>query len=153
MHKRRHHPIIDLWFSYWRKAPLTKQCLQEGHCQAQPIKARPWIFTIQGRTLNFSCVVAPTFDTAAPCYELPSQFHLATKTRIIITVPQILASMTFSANWLHHGMRIVPLNGNSQQSFASLPLKLNGQIKTRARRTKSHPIQWSPDKKRQVELT
>jgi hypothetical protein len=35
-------------------------------------------------------------------------------------------------------------DGNSQQSFATLPLKTNGQIKTWMHPTKSHPIQQSP---------
>jgi hypothetical protein len=39
---------------------LTKQCLQKGHCQAQCIKARPWVFTVQVYALNFS------YDVAAP---------------------------------------------------------------------------------------
>jgi hypothetical protein len=60
VHKHRRRPIIDHRFSPWRKSSLIKQCLQQGHCQAQPIKARSWIFTLQGRTLNSSCVVAPT---------------------------------------------------------------------------------------------
>jgi hypothetical protein len=67
VHKRCHRPIIDHRFSPWRKTPLTKQCLQQGHCQAQPIKARPWIFTLQGKALNFSCAVAPTFRCR--CYK------------------------------------------------------------------------------------
>jgi hypothetical protein len=35
-------------------------------------------------------------------------------------------------------------DGNSQQSFATLPLKPNGQIKIWVRPTESHPIQQSP---------
>jgi hypothetical protein len=35
-------------------------------------------------------------------------------------------------------------DGNSQQSFATLPLKQNDQIKTWVRPTESHPIQQSP---------
>jgi hypothetical protein len=38
----------------------------------------------------------------------------------------------------------IPHDGNSQQSFAALPLKPNGQRKTRVRTTESHPIQQSP---------
>jgi hypothetical protein len=47
VHKRCRRPIIDLRFSLEEKFALTKQCLQQGHCQAQPIKVRPWIFTLQ----------------------------------------------------------------------------------------------------------
>jgi hypothetical protein len=39
--------INDHRFSPRRKSAPTKQCLQQGHCQAQPIKARPWAFTLQ----------------------------------------------------------------------------------------------------------
>jgi hypothetical protein len=35
-------------------------------------------------------------------------------------------------------------DGNSQQSFATLPLKPNGQIKTWVRPNESYPIQQSP---------
>nr|UBY07023.1 NBS-LRR disease resistance protein [Dasypyrum villosum] len=38
----------------------------------------------------------------------------------------------------------IPHDGNSQQSFATLPLKPNGQRKTRVRTTESHLIQQSP---------
>jgi hypothetical protein len=51
------------------KCALTKQCLQPGHCHTQPIKARLWIFTLQGRTLNFSYTVAPIIYTVAKNYE------------------------------------------------------------------------------------
>jgi hypothetical protein len=40
VHKRYHCLIVDLRFSPWRKSSLTKQCLQQGHCQAQPVMAR-----------------------------------------------------------------------------------------------------------------
>jgi hypothetical protein len=39
----------------------------------------------------------------------------------------------------------MPHDINSQQSFEALPLKPNGQSKTRVRTTESHPIQQSPD--------
>jgi hypothetical protein len=38
----------------------------------QPIKVRPWIFTLKGKSLNFSYDVAPTFDVADPSHESPS---------------------------------------------------------------------------------
>jgi hypothetical protein len=63
VHKCYRRPIIDLRFSPWRKSSLLKQCLQQEHCQTQPIKARPWIFTLKDRTLNFSCAVAPTYKS------------------------------------------------------------------------------------------
>jgi hypothetical protein len=40
IHKRYRRPIKDLEFSPWRESEFTKQCLQQGHCQAQPMKAR-----------------------------------------------------------------------------------------------------------------
>ena len=39
VHMRCRSPIIVLKFSPWRKSPLSKQCLHQDHCQAQPIKA------------------------------------------------------------------------------------------------------------------
>src|SRR3954469_1366064 len=48
--KRRRCPTKGHRFSPWRKSLLTKQCLQQDHCQAQPTKARPWIFTLQDKT-------------------------------------------------------------------------------------------------------
>jgi hypothetical protein len=60
VHKRHRRPIIDHRFSPWRKPVLSKQCLQQDHCQTQPIKAIPWIFTLKDKTLYFFCVVAPT---------------------------------------------------------------------------------------------
>jgi hypothetical protein len=98
VHKHRHCPIIDLMFHPGERPHSQKQCFQQGHCQAQPIKARRWIFTLKGKTLNFSCAVAPTFDAAAPSHESPSQFHLATKTRTTLASPRISASMIFSAS-------------------------------------------------------
>jgi hypothetical protein len=81
--------------------------------------------------LDFSCAVAPTFDAAARCHEPPSLFHLATRTRTTVTCPQISTSMTFSADFIME--RVVPYDGNRQQSFASLLLKPSGRIKnTRA---------------------
>jgi hypothetical protein len=93
------------------------------------MKARPWIFTLKGKTLNFSCIVAPTFDAAAPSQQSPSQFHIATKTQTTTVGPQILASMTFSASLLQIEREIVPYDGNSKQGFRSLLLKPNDQIK------------------------
>jgi hypothetical protein len=42
-------------------------------------------------------------------------------------------------------------DGNSQQSFAALPLKPNVQRKTRVRTVESHPIQQSLGKNRPME--
>jgi hypothetical protein len=47
---------------------------------------------------------------------------------------------------------IVSYDGNSQQSFAALPLKPNGQIKIRVHPTESHPIQQSPGMTRLMEF-
>jgi hypothetical protein len=98
MPKHHHRPIVDLRFSPWRKFSLSKQCLQQGHCQAQPIKAEPWIFTLKGKTLNISYAIAPTLDAHAPSHESPSQFHIATKTRTTMANPKISASTTFPAS-------------------------------------------------------
>jgi hypothetical protein len=46
----------------------------------------------------------------------------------------------------------VPHDINIQQSFEVLPLKPNGQIKTRVRITEPHPIQQSPGLNRTVEF-
>jgi hypothetical protein len=46
----------------------------------------------------------------------------------------------------------IPHDGNSQQSFAALPLKPNGQRKTWVRTTESQPIQQSPGMNRPVEF-
>ena len=50
MHKCRCRPIQDLKFSPRRKSELSKQYLQQGNCQAQPIKVRPYIFTLKVMT-------------------------------------------------------------------------------------------------------
>jgi hypothetical protein len=44
------------------------------------IKARPWIFILQGRILNFSYVVAPLSNAVAMSHKSPSKFLIATKT-------------------------------------------------------------------------
>jgi hypothetical protein len=41
--------IIDHTFSPRRKSALTKQCLQQGYCQVQPIKVIPWVFPCKFR--------------------------------------------------------------------------------------------------------
>jgi hypothetical protein len=61
MHKHRRRPIMDLRISPRRKSSLSKQCIQQGHCHTQPIKATPSIFTLKGKTLDFSCALAPTY--------------------------------------------------------------------------------------------
>jgi hypothetical protein len=94
----RHRPIIDLRFHPGEKSALTKQCIQQGNCQAQPIKARPWIFILQGRTLNFSCTVAPTNHIAATSHESRSKFLLATKTQTTNAILLDSAAMIFPAS-------------------------------------------------------
>jgi hypothetical protein len=47
---------------------------------------------------------------------------------------------------------IAPHDGNNQQIFATLPLKLNGQIKIRLHTAECHSIQQSPSMKRLVEF-
>jgi hypothetical protein len=46
VHKRRHCSIIDCRFSLNKRSELSKQYLQQGHCQLQIIKVGPWIFTM-----------------------------------------------------------------------------------------------------------
>jgi hypothetical protein len=48
--------------------------------------------------------------------------------------------------------KIVPHDGNSQQSFAVLPLKPNGQIKTWVHTIEFHPIQQSLGMSRIIEF-
>jgi hypothetical protein len=47
---------------------------------------------------------------------------------------------------------VVPHDGNSQQSFAALPLKPNGQIKTWVHMTEYHMIQQTSGMKRPMEF-
>jgi hypothetical protein len=47
MHKCYRCLIVDLRFLSWRKSKFPKQCLLQGHCQVQPMKARPWGFTLE----------------------------------------------------------------------------------------------------------
>jgi hypothetical protein len=51
VHKRRRRPIMDLRFS-----PEESHCSQNNAFN----KAKPWIFTLKDKTLDFSCAVAPT---------------------------------------------------------------------------------------------
>jgi hypothetical protein len=46
VHKCRHCSIIDCRFSLNKRSELSKQYLQQGHCQLQIIKVGPWIFTM-----------------------------------------------------------------------------------------------------------
>lgn len=50
MHKHRRCPIKDFRFSPWRKSALPKQFLQQGNRQAQPMKAKPWFFSLKVMT-------------------------------------------------------------------------------------------------------
>jgi hypothetical protein len=46
LHKHHHHPII--YHTYIIGFHLGENpCSQNNHCQALPIKARPWVFTLQ----------------------------------------------------------------------------------------------------------
>jgi hypothetical protein len=122
--------------------PSTKSLL------AQPIKIRPWIFTLQGRTLNFSCDVTPTripllqVTNHQANSSLPSRLEpplLDLRSRL----PCHSSPASRNKNMLH--------DINSQQSFKTLPLKPNGQSKTHVRTTKSHSIWQTPGIKRLVE--
>jgi hypothetical protein len=55
-------------------------------------------FTLQGKTMNFSCVVAPTSAVVAPSHKTPRQFHIATKTQTTNASPNIPASVAFYAS-------------------------------------------------------
>jgi hypothetical protein len=79
------------------KVRAYKTMLQQGHCQPQPIKARPWSFTLKDRTLNFSCVVDRLVDATAMIHESPKKFFIATNTQTTIASRQISASMTYSS--------------------------------------------------------
>jgi hypothetical protein len=87
VHKHRCHLIIDLRFSPWRKSSLIKIISSTRPLpEAQSIKVIPWIFTLQGKILNFSCVVTPTFGAAAPSHESRSQFNFTPKLEPPLTV-------------------------------------------------------------------
>jgi hypothetical protein len=34
------------WVFTLKKVEFSKQCLHQGHCQVQPMKARPWVFIL-----------------------------------------------------------------------------------------------------------
>jgi hypothetical protein len=127
---------------------LSKQCLQQGHCQTQPIKARPWIFILKGKALNFSCAVAPT---RIPLLQVTNhQANSSMPSRLepplldpISRLPYHSSPAPRNENMLH--------DINSQQSFEALPLKPNGQSNTRVCTTKSHPIRKTPGMKHPVE--
>jgi hypothetical protein len=104
--KHRRRPIVYLRFSPWRKSSLIKQCLQQEHRQAQTIKARPWIFTLRGKTSNFSCAVAPTFNATAPSHESPSQF---------LSTQRLETPLLVLISWLHDILRYLtsPMNEKS----------------------------------------
>jgi hypothetical protein len=76
---------------------LTKQCLQQGNCQTHPIKARPWVYTLQGR-LELLLAVAPTNHVAATSQESRSKFLFITKIQTTNAILQDSAAMTFPAS-------------------------------------------------------
>jgi hypothetical protein len=107
---------------------------------AQSIKAKPCIFTLKGRTLNFSCAVAPTYKSLFEVTKLQANFtspprsdHHCSSTDLGFY--DILRQHHGKKNELHHI--------NSQQSFEALPLKPNGQIKNMGAPDQKHPIQQS----------
>jgi hypothetical protein len=149
VHKHPRRPIIDHRFSPWRNSLLTKQCLQQGHCQAQPIKARPWIFNLQGRTLNSSCVVAP--------HGIP--LHQVT---IAKPIPhhhphtnQFCRSLDFGSHDIlrqHHGTRTCPMILIASKASMSSLSNQTVREKIWVRTAESHPIQRSPGMNCQVEF-
>jgi hypothetical protein len=60
VNKHYRRPIGDYRFLPRRISSLTKQCLQQDNCKAQPIKAKSYILTLRSRTLNISYIIAPT---------------------------------------------------------------------------------------------
>jgi hypothetical protein len=98
VHKHHRRLIIDHRFSPWIKSPLTKQCLQQGHCQTQPIKARPWIFTLQDRTLNSSHVVTSTCIPLHQVTDRQANSSSPPTTKPSFASPQISVPMAFFAS-------------------------------------------------------
>jgi hypothetical protein len=149
VHQRCRRPIIDLRFSPWRKSSLSKQCLQQEHCQAQLIKARRWIFTLKGKILNFSCAVAPTRMPLLQRHRSRSQFLLVTKTRVTIARPQISTSMSFSASTTERKTcsMIITASRASKRSLCNQ----TARVKTWVRSTEFHPIRQPPGLNRLME--
>jgi hypothetical protein len=87
---------------------------------------------------------------AAPSQESQNQFLITTKTQTTIASPEILASMTFSANTMERER--VPHDINSHHSFEALPLKPNSQRNIWVCMTESHPIQQFAGINRPVEF-
>jgi hypothetical protein len=93
-HKHLRRPIKDHKFSLSRKSMLSKQYLQQGYWQTQPIETRPYTFTLIYKTLCTSPVLSlPLADAAGTSHKSPSKFLIASKIRTTNTGPQNLASM------------------------------------------------------------
>jgi hypothetical protein len=86
----------------------------------------------------------PLANVTPPSHKSPNQFLVATRTQTNITSSQILAFMPFSATGFTMELKTC--------SRWSLPLKPNGQAKTRLRATESHPIRRSPGMIRPMEF-
>jgi hypothetical protein len=84
-------------------------------------------------TLNFFCAVAVS------SHEAPSQFHLTPRSDHHCYSTD-LGLMTFSASTME---RTQLHDINSQQSFKTLPLKPNVQIKNMVAHDRNNPIQES----------
>ena len=79
----------------------------------------------------------PSAVVAAPSLESPSRNLIITRTRTPITRPRILASVPFSTTDFTFGTKDMFHGGNNQQSFATHPLKPNGQKKNMVARDRS----------------
>jgi hypothetical protein len=112
MYKRNYCPIIGHRFSPWRKSSLTKQYLQQGYCQAQPIKARPWISPRKVEFLTSPVLSPPHVNAAAMSHKSPSKFLITTKARITVASHQKLNFHVILRLWLLHGTKDVSYGGN-----------------------------------------
>jgi ABC-type sulfate transport system permease component len=74
---------------------ILRQYLQQGHCQAQPVKAKPLIFI---RRCTSLVLLLPLADVVATSQESPSKFLITLKTRSTIASPHTSVAMTSSAS-------------------------------------------------------
>jgi hypothetical protein len=154
VHKHHHHPILNLRFSPWRRFALSKQCLQQGHCQAQPIKARPWVFIMKAKTLYSACAAAPT--CRCRCYEsrITKQSPHRHEDSIRHYKALDLSHHDVLRHCLHHGNRNTDVshNVNRYRSFASHPLEAT-RAEIGVHMTESHPIQQSTGVKHPMKIS
>jgi hypothetical protein len=98
-----------------------KQCLQQGHCQEQPIKTGLGFSPCKVGLLTSPELSPPLAKAAATSYKSSSKFLDATKTQITVDSPQ------------KFGFHVIPClihDGQQKQSFAMLPLRPNSQRTT-----------------------